>query len=158
MPTTSTLLNGGEPPIANSFLFEVDGVEIGIFREVKGLELTVTVQEIPEGGQNGFVHKMPGRVTWPNIVFKRGMTQGDAMFDWMSKTSGTGFAGNNSKLTRCTGAVSAISAVGVRLRSWEIIDAYPVKWRGPEFNTDSRIPLEEELEIAHHGFTSKTYG
>jgi len=64
---------GGEPPTASRFLFEVDGIEIGVFREVTGLAVTVGVQEIREGGQNGFVHKMPDRMTWPNLVFRRGV-------------------------------------------------------------------------------------
>ena len=44
------------------FLFEVDGVQIGVFQEVSGLELQVAVKEYEEGGENGFVHKFPGPV------------------------------------------------------------------------------------------------
>ncbi|SOD70937.1 phage tail-like protein [Jatrophihabitans sp. GAS493] len=147
---------GGEPPTASRFLFEVDGVEIGVFREVTGLQVTVAVQEFTEGGQNGYVHKLPGRMSWPHLVFRRGVTASDALFNWLEKSSGEGFAGNQSKLVKATGAVTAIDASGARLRAWNFADVFPVRWKGPDFESGSNAPLEEELEVAHHGFTSQT--
>jgi phage tail-like protein len=147
---------GGDIPTASRFVFEVDGVEIGVFREVTGLQVTVGIEEIREGGQNGFVRKVPGRMTWPHLVFKRGLTQSDALFNWMSKSSGEGFAGNNSVLTRATGAVTAMDTSGNRLRSWEFQDVFAVRWKGPDFDVTVSGALEEELEVAHHGFKSKT--
>ena len=147
---------GGDLPIANRFLFELDGVELGVFKEVTGLNVSVQVDEIREGGQNGFVHQLPGRMTWPNLVFRRGVTNGNALFDWFNKTSGEGFASSDNKLTKSTGAVTVIDPVGERLRSWEFIDVFPVRWKGPDFSVESRDPLEEELEVAHHGFRAVT--
>ncbi|HEY2044564.1 MAG TPA: phage tail protein [Jatrophihabitans sp.] len=155
MPSSSQAL-GGDPPTASFFVFEVDGVEIGTFREVQGLQATVAVEEIREGGQNGFAHKVPGRMSWPNLVFRRGLTQSDALFDWMSKSSGEGFAGNDNKIKRSTGAVTAMDVDGTRLRSWEFDGVFAVRWKGPDFEVGSNTPLEEELEVAHHGFRSKT--
>jgi phage tail-like protein len=147
---------GGDLPLSDRFLFEVDGVEIGVFREVFGLQVTVHVDEIVEGGQNAFIHKVPSRMTWPNLVFRRGLTQSDALFDWMSKSSGEGFAGNENKLSRSTGAVTALDAVGGRLRSWQFQDVFAVRWKGPDFSVALNQALEEELEVAHHGFKAKT--
>jgi phage tail-like protein len=155
MPSETDAL-GGDLPMGDRFLFEVDGVEIGVFREVTGLQVTVNMVEVAEGGQNGFTHKLPSRMTWPNITFKRGLTQSDALFDWLQKSSGEGFAGNENKLTRSTGAVTAIDLTGTRLRSWDFLDVFPVRWKGPDFVTGSTSPLEEELEVAHHGFRSRT--
>lgn len=156
MPSSDEPL-GGDPPTAARFLFEVDGVEIGVFREVTGLSVTVGVEELREGGQNSFVRKLPGRMTWPNLVFRRGVTQSDALFDWLSKSSGEGFAGNKNKLTRSTGAVTALDSAGDRLRSWEFQDVFPVRWKGPDFSVgNTAVALEEELEVAHHGFRAAT--
>ena len=66
---------------AATFLFEVDGVEIGRFMEISGLEVSVAVEDLEEGGENSFVHKLPGRMSWPNITLKRGITQNDALLD-----------------------------------------------------------------------------
>ena len=156
MSDTSTDLKG-ELPTTASFLFEVDGVQIGVFSQVSGLEVRVDVATYQEGGENGYTHNLPGRMTWPNIVLRRGITDSDALFSWVNKTAGSGFSANSNSLTRSTGAITVIGTDGTRLRAWELQGVFAVRWRGPNFDTGSGDPLYEELELAHHGFTSKTY-
>jgi phage tail-like protein len=147
----------GDTPVASRFLFEVDGVEIGVFSEVSGLELKVEVESFKEGGENGFEHQLPGRMSWPHIVLKRGVTDSDALFSWVNKSAGDAFAANGNKLTRCTGAITIIDTIGGRERAWEITEVFAVRWTGPGLDASSSQPLQEELEIAHHGFRSKTF-
>jgi phage tail-like protein len=147
----------GELPTTSSFLFEVDGVQIGVFSEVSGLEVRVEVATYNEGGENGFVHKLPGRMTWPHVILKRGVTDSDALFSWVNQTAGSGFAVNSNKLTRSTGAITVIGSDASRLRAWELADVFAVRWTGPRFAVGGSDSLTEELELAHHGFTSKTY-
>ena len=130
----------------------MDGVEIGLFASVRGLAVSSQTEDVKEGGQNGFVHHLPGRLEWPNIVFSRGLTQSDALFEWMNKTAGEGFAANSNKMTRSTGAITAIASDGVRLRSWSLDSVFPVRWKGPDFDRRPAPLLSEELEVAHHGF------
>lgn len=137
---------------AATFLFEVDGVEIGRFMEISGLEVTIGVEDVEEGGQNSFVHKMPGRMTWPNISLKRGITQSDTLLTWLNKSSGEQFAASGNKLTRSTAAITLIGPSGTRLRSWEFDGAFPIRWKGPDFAVSSTDMAVEELEITHHGF------
>ncbi len=150
----STRYLGGDVAIGSRFLFEVDGIEIGLFASVVGLEVSSRFVEVVEGGQNGFVHRLPGRLEWPTITFTRGLTDADALFDWMNKTAGEGFAAAGSKLVRSTGAITAIAGSGARLRAWSLEGVYPIRWSGPRFGIDDSDPLTEELEIAHHGFRS----
>ncbi len=154
MSTPDTSYLGGDPAISSRFLFEVDGVEIGLFSSVRGLAVATRTHEIREGGQNGYVHKLPGRMEWPTIVFSRGLTQSDALFTWMNRTSGQQFAANGDKLVRSTGAITAMSADGIRLRTWSLEAVYPVRWKGPDFDGSNDSMLSEELEVAHHGFTA----
>lgn len=147
----------GVVPVTSEFLFEVDGVQIGVFAEVYGLELHVAVEEYQEGGENGYVHKFPGRMAWPHIVMKAGITNSDALFQWVSRSSGEAYAAAGNKLARCTGAITALGTDGKRLRAWELDGAFPVRWSGPRFSASSSDALQEELEIAHHGFRSKTF-
>ncbi len=156
MPAADREPLGGDPTTGGSFILEVDGVEIGTFREVRGLELTVDVELYTEGGQNQYVHKLPGTLHWPNLVFSRGMVESDALFTWVSNAAGENFAANGNKLKRSTGAVTAVSYTGERLRSWEFTDVFAVRWTGPEFNVDSTTQLVEQLEVAHNGFRAKT--
>lgn len=155
MPSSTEPL-GGEPPVSGRFLLEVDGVEIGVFSEVTGLQVNIGVDEYSEGGQNGYVHKLPGRMTWPNLVFRRGITDSDALFAWVQKSSGEGFASNGNKLNRSTGAVTVVASDDTRLRSWNLDGVFPVRWSGPTLTVARSEALEEELEVAHNGFRAKT--
>ena len=56
----------------------------------------------------------------------------------MNKTSGEGFAANDNKLVRSTGAITAIAGNGNRLRAWSLEGVYPVRWTGPEFGSRQR--------------------
>lgn len=149
-------INGG------SFICEVDGVPIGMFTEVAGLEVSMQTFDVSEGGVNDHVHKLPGRTTWPNIVLRRGVTQSDALFQWM-KRSGQGVdplapTAPGYVVRPATGAISLTSVTGWRLRTWVFMDAIPVRWSGPRFaSTSSEMP-EEELEIAHSGFEAANLG
>jgi phage tail-like protein len=140
---------------AATFLFEVDGVEIGRFMEVSGLEVSIETEEVQEGGQNGFVHKLPGRMTWPNITLKRGVTQSDSLLTWLNTSSGEKFAAKGDKLERSTAAITLLGPGGKRLRAWEFDGAFPVKWTGPNFSASSTDVAMEEIEITHHGFRAK---
>jgi phage tail-like protein len=130
--------------------------EIGFWRECSGLSVQVDVEEVKEGGQNQFTHKLPGRMKWPNIVLKRGISNTNELFDWFTKSSGDGFSGNQNKLERSSGCIELISSDGKTVRIWEFYDAFPVKWTGPTLAASAKDVAGEELEIAHHGFTSSS--
>ena len=146
-----------DPPFVGKFTFEIDGTTIGAFTEVSGLSVQLDVEELAEGGQNGHEHKLPGAMTWPNLVFKRGVIKSDTFFQWLQKSSGDGFAGQGNKLERSTCAITVMSQKGDRLRAWEVEGAFPVKWTGPRLAASSSQSLDEELEVAHHGFRAKTF-
>lgn len=138
-----------------TFIVEVDGMEIGRFLEVSGLQVDIAVEELAEGGENSYVHKLPGPMSWPNMVLKRGVMQNDNFLQWLSKSSGEQFSAQGNKLSRSTAAITLVSADGTRLRSWDFDGAFPVKWRGPTFAASAHEPAVEELEIAHHGFRAR---
>lgn len=143
------------PPFTGQFIFEVDGVQIGAFTEVSGLQVEIEQgdsESIKEGGQNEYIHKLPGRMKWPNLVLKRGVTADNNLFDWFKKSSGEGFEGNQRSLDRTLAALAMVDGQGEVLRAWVFYDAFPVKWTGPKFAATSSELATEELEIAHHGF------
>jgi phage tail-like protein len=139
------------PSVASRFVFEVDDVEIGTFREVEGLAVDVEVVEVREGGLNQYVHQLPGVMRWPHLILRRGMTTGD-LFGWLERSSGTGLDGNGKKLTRTSAAVTMLDRDGARIRSFELVDAFAVRWQGPSCDAGSPAEADEELEVAHHGF------
>ncbi|MDQ3986714.1 MAG: phage tail protein [Actinomycetota bacterium] len=146
-----------DPPFSGRFIFSVAAVgEIGAFTECSGLSAEIEVEEVKEGGQNHFSHKLPGRIKWPNIVLKRGITDADNLFEWFQKASGEGFAGEGNTLTRSEGEVALVDSKGQTVRKWEFEEAFPVKWTGPSLASSSNAPSVEELEIAHHGFRASS--
>jgi phage tail-like protein len=49
-------------------------------------------------------------------------------------------------------SILLFDSTGEQVKCWNIKDAYPVKWTGPDFNTANSQIAVETLEIAHHGF------
>lgn len=143
-----------DPPFVGKFIFKVDGVEIGAFTEVSGLSVEIDVEELNEGGQNQFVHKLPGRIKWPNIVLKCGVTRTDSLLSWLADSAGDGFSGSGNKLERHSGEVAVLDLAGETVRRWVFDAAFPVRWSGPTLAASSSDLAVEELEIAHHGFVS----
>jgi len=142
------------PPFVGKFKFEIDGTNIGAFTEVSGLAVQLDVEELAEGGQNGYTHKLLGRMKWPNLVLKRGVTDTDALFEWLMTASGEGLTKESNKIKPRNGKISVVDAAGKTMRSWTILEAKPVKWTGPRLAASSRDLAIEELEVCHSGFRS----
>ena len=141
-----------DPPFGARFVFRVDGVDIGAFTEVSGLAVTIDVEELAEGGQNQYTHKLLGRMKWPNLVLKRGITDSDALFAWLSSCSGDGLTGQGNKITGKDGEVRVLTPKGQPARVWHFSAAKPVRWTGPHLAASSGELATEELEVAHSGF------
>ncbi|MFF5287933.1 phage tail protein [Paractinoplanes globisporus] len=142
-----------DPPFVGKFVFKIGTLEIGAFTEVSGLAVSVDVEELAEGGQNAYTHKLLGRMRWPNIVLKRGLTDSNALFTWLLRFSGEGFNDAKNKVTPETGSISVLTPAGDPFRTWSLIDVKPVKWSGPRLAASSRDLAIEELEVCHSGFT-----
>jgi phage tail-like protein len=131
-----------------AFQFKVDLGHpggIAMFSECSGLELTVKYDEIKEGGNNGFVHRLPGRVEYGNLVLRRGYTNDSEFFDWCS-------AALRGKVERRMVTVSLVALdTGQPVFSWTFVDAYPVKWSGPSLRSTDSTMAVESLELAHRG-------
>ena len=113
------------------FVFAVDGEEIGSFTEVSGLELNVATEDVEEGGVNGYVHKMPGRMSWPNLTLKRGLTKSDNLLAWIESVSGDGLGRERNKISRRTASITLLTDDGRPLRRWDFVGVVPVRWSAP---------------------------
>ena len=143
-----------DPPFVGKFVFEIGGTTIGAFTEVSGLSVQIDVEELAEGGQNGYTHKLLGRMKWPNLVLKRGITDSDALFEWLLGNSGDGLGDNGNRVDARNGRVSVLTAAGTPARTWKFEGAKPVRWTGPRLAASSRELAVEELEVCHCGFRS----
>jgi phage tail-like protein len=125
------------------FTVELPHTPLGRFRECTGLAAEIEVKDYNEGGVNDFVHKLPTRMKYPNLVLKRGVTYEDALLAWLWTVQ--------HKVVRGPVKVSLMGPNGAAVRSWVFRDAYPVKWTGPNLNAGSNQIATETLEIVHTG-------
>jgi phage tail-like protein len=128
---------------ANVFGVKVPGIEIGYFHVCRGLSIEVDVLEYAEGGNNEFVHHLPGRLRYPNLELERGMTDEQNLINWFLQTK------KKADLKEVT--IEIYNQYGQVHRSFTFDQAYPVKWSGPSLATGSGGSATESLTIAHAG-------
>ena len=134
-----------DPYLGSHFFVEIDGVDQGGFTECTGLQVETEVMDYPEGGNNGFIHKLPGRTKFSNVVLKRGTTDSGALWQWYQAVT-------QGQVERKDVSVVLYNSVQEEVRRWNLREAYPVKWGGPAFNATAPAVAIETLELAHHGF------
>jgi len=108
--------------------------------------MSVKYDEVREGGQNEFVHRLPGRVEYGNLVLKRGYATTNELMDWCLSVL------NRRQIQRRDVTVALMSLDNSqRLFQWTFLGAYPVKWSGPSFKAGEAAIAIETLELAHQG-------
>lgn len=134
--------------VTHRFAVELEGVHVGGFGEVSGLQAQTEVFEYKEGGLNTHVHKLPGRTSYSNVTLKWGSIDDDTLWKWYEDVITSPVIGKLKK------AVSIIQFDGEQqeLRRWNLRDAYPVKWMGPSFNSATSQVGIETLELAYADF------
>lgn len=133
------------PGISWLFHVRIDAADVGVWTECSGLTATYEVEEFKEGGQNGFVHKLPGRLTFSNIQLKRPLDKQSGMLaSWFASVPVTP--------VRSTASITALDSNLDPVTVWNVVDVVPVSWTGPSFTSTGSSLAVEQLELAHHGF------
>jgi phage tail-like protein len=106
------------------------------------------VLEYREGGNNDMIHRLPGRLHYPNLVLSWGLVQDEDLLKWFGATH-TQAQPQEITLTLTT----ARGSTSAPQRKFTFVDAFPVRWSGPQLGADSHDPQSwgETLEIAHSG-------
>jgi phage tail-like protein len=126
------------------FYVKIDGMTTAVFTEMSGLQVETVVTEYEEGGNNGFVHRLPGRTKVGNLTLKRGIVASNEFFNWYSEIL-------EGKLKYRHVDVLVYDAEGKELAKWSFANAFPVKWIGPQLAADGKNAAIETLELAHEG-------
>lgn len=140
MDTKSPLQSG-------RFLVEIGSEVVANFQECSGLTMEVEVQEYVEGGNNEFVHKLPGRMKYSNITLKRGISDNPQFASWRPKVEGGKITVERKNLS-----IILFDVSGATVKTWQVAEAYPVKWTGPDMRATSADVAIETLELAHQGW------
>jgi phage tail-like protein len=125
---------------------EIEGLLVGGFADVSGLESQIDVEDRREGGVNGFVHKLPGQTTYANLQLRHGLTAISTLWNWYHNTT-------RGVIHRKNGTIMLLDPRQVPVLWWTFRNALPVRWTGPTFDASRDEVGFESSELAHEGLT-----
>ncbi|MEV6923682.1 phage tail protein [Dactylosporangium sp. NPDC051485] len=140
-----------EPLPTFNFAVEIDGLLVGGFTQVTGLESRLETEQYREGGVNGYVHTLPTGATPGNLTLRHGLTTSGALWNWHADA----VAG---RIQRRNGTILLLDRQQIPVMWWNFRNGLPVSWTGPEFSATGDQMGVEAIEIAHEGLTRPVLG
>ncbi len=139
-----------DPYMAFNFLVEIEGLLVGGFSEVTGLQIETAVETYREGGLNEYEHKLAGPTRYPsNLILKHGLIDIETLWRWhQDVVQGT--------IGRRNGTIYLLDQQRLPAMWWDFMGACPVKWSGPDLNAGSGTVAMEAVELVHKGISKPT--
>lgn len=140
---------GTTPFTAFNFAVEIvredgsDPLVSGSFSECDGLEMSMEVKTIREGGGNGRQIRLSGPTSLGNLTLKRGLTASTDLWTWFADT-----IGNPSLRANAEVVVFAPDGVTERAR-FTLTRCLPLKVKAPPLNAKDGLVAIEELQLAY---------
>lgn len=142
------------PPVAFYFRLSFGDVVSDAdasFKEVSGITMEMGTEEITEGGNNNYKHRVPTSVKFSNLVLKRGLVPKDSdLITWCLDTLGGGLS---EPIQTKNILVSLLDENANPLNSWSFANAWPVKWSASDLNSMNNELVIETLEFSYSSFT-----
>jgi phage tail-like protein len=137
------------PGLALSFDVQIDGVPVATFTGCSGLGAQYEAFEWKEGGDNGTVARLPGRLSYGNVRLTRPV-------DADSGKLAAWFSQQQQAPARRTAVIQLYDGNRSMVTSWTLEGAWPVSYTGPALDTgpSGEAVAVESLELAHQGFAS----
>ncbi|MBE0480419.1 MAG: phage tail protein [Dehalococcoidia bacterium] len=135
-----------DPLTSARFCVEIGNIQQAGFTEASGLEAEIEVMEYQEGGNNLFTHKLPGRVKFPKVTLKRGITVSNDLWEWFEEVT-------YRKIKRKNISIVLYDHKRIEVRRWNLTNAYPTKWSGSSHKAGENTISIETLEFAHEGLS-----
>jgi len=137
------------PPLAFHFIVEFNQFKGEFeFQSVSGLSVDLETEEIAEGGENRFKHKLPVKTKFQNLVLKRGLLVNSELITWCRD------ALENFDITPTDLTVKLLNEEHEPLMTWNVVHAYPVKWSIADFNAEESKIVIETIELAYSYFNT----
>lgn len=122
------------------FRVEIQGIQQAGFSECSSVGSHVEIIEYREGNDTATVHKLPGKVSYPDITLKFGLTDSRDLYDWHFKAV-------NGQIDRRSGSVIQLDDTGNEKIRWNFFRAWPSKWDGPAFSAKGNDVSIETMTI-----------
>ncbi len=125
----------------------------GGFQECNGLEISVDLKDLNEGGYNNRVRQLLGRGKYSSITLRRGMLYPaggkvkSELWAWLQSV-----LGGERPVRRYDGKIEVRDAASaMTVATWLFDRGLPQKIAGPQLNAKTGEIAIEELTIAHEG-------
>lgn len=117
------------------------------FQEVSGLTQEMGLEEVKEGGENRFSHRLPTRSSFQKLVLKRGMLADSQLIDWFKQSV------EDYDINPVDVQVMLLNADSDPIATWSFVRAWPVKWDVSGFNAQESSIVAETIELSYQYFT-----
>jgi len=138
------------PPVGFHFKveFKLDGAKDNdtLFQEVSGLTAEVGVEELTEGGENRFSHRLPTRAKYGNLILKRGFLKDSKLIEWFAN------AVEGFEFEPVDVFVTLLDEKQAPLLGWNFVRAWPVKWSVSDFKSMDNSIVVDSIELAYNYF------
>jgi phage tail-like protein len=136
-----------------SIELNVRGVSQGVcnaaFAECDGLEMTMDVKTIKEGGNNATQVRTAGLLGYGTLTLKRGMTSSFDLWNWFSAVT-------KDPTLRGDGEVVVFAHDGQTERARFVLTRLlPLKLKAPPLNAKDGVVAIEEFQVAYETLTIK---
>ena len=125
------------------FVVDIEDIPQGVFTECTLPVVDWDYTEIKEGGLNTYVHRLPGRRKFASITFKNGVGT-SALLNWYIDTLEETFKRRQVTVKLLNAKDKSQSPI----MTWDIANAYPIKWTGPTLKSDDNTIAVQTLELA----------
>jgi phage tail-like protein len=134
-----------DPAVAYMFKVKIDGKDLGLWNAFEGLGMETVIETREEGGNNQFIHQLPGRLKYTNVKITRPVgPDSSTVAKWLSDMA--------MAVVRTTAHITALGPDNQPVVSWSLDGVVPVRWTGPAWNVENAKVATETLELAYHGF------
>jgi phage tail-like protein len=123
------------------FVVELDGIVQAGFTDCSGFGSNVEVIEYREGGDASTVRKLPGKISFPDITLKWGVTDSRELYDWHRTAV-------NGAVQRKNGSIILQDDLGQEKIRWNFFSAWASKYDAPDFSAKGNDVAIDALTIS----------
>lgn len=117
------------------------------FKSVDGLKMTWDQKEKAEGGQNGYSHTLPGRMSYDQLTLTRGLTPANNLRTWISVMK------QFSIVIPVNLTVSLLNDKHQPVVTWLVNHAVPVSWDFGGLDATSSDIVMETMTLKYQDFS-----
>jgi phage tail-like protein len=118
------------------------------FSDCDGLEMTMDVKTIKEGGANGRLIRLSGMLSYGQLTLKRGMTANFDLWDWFAAVV-------IDPSIRASAEVVVLAPNGDERARFVLDRCIPVKLKAPTLTAKDGAVAIEELQLAYESLSHK---